>query len=228
MNTSNITANDIIARLRVLGKAENLAGMARFGINVETALGTGMVPIRQMAKTIKRNHTLAIDLWHSGLHEARILATIIADPKQTTPELAEEWVSAFNSWDLCDQACGNLFCLLPWAYDKAAEWCSREPEFQRRAGFALIAYLAVHDKKAHSTQFYPFFDLIEKYAFDGRNFVKKAVNWALRQMGKRKGNELSQKAIECAQKLLQQPHKAARWTATDALREFEAKKLLNL
>lgn len=219
------TAATIIEKLRLVGNEKNLAGMARFGINTQTALGTGIVPVRQIAKTLKRNHPLALDLWGSGIHEARILASIIADPKQMTPDLMDEWIKVFNSWDLCDQVCGNLFCYLPWAYEKVSEWCAREPEFERRAGFSLIAYLAVHDKKAANERFYPFFDLIEKYAFDERNFVKKAVNWSLRQLGKRNSNDLQTRAVACAKRVQQQPHKAARWIATDALREFEAKKI---
>jgi 3-methyladenine DNA glycosylase AlkD len=163
-------------------------------------------------------------LWQTGIHEARILASIIADPRLVSPELMEEWVNDFDAWDVCDQVCGNLFDQTPSAYEKAMEWAQREPEFVRRAGFVLMAELAVHDKRATDEAFLPFFPLIQQYASDERNFVKKAVNWALRQIGKR-NSHLRAVAMEWAHGIKQLDSPAARWIASDAIRELQQEKV---
>ncbi|MGH2575870.1 MAG: DNA alkylation repair protein [Ignavibacteria bacterium] len=159
--------------------------MGRFGINTEKAYGISMPNIRKVARKYRHNHELALSLWETGIHEARIAAALMDDPKKVTQTQMEKWVKDFNSWDLCDQCCGNLFDRTPYAHKKAVEWCKKEKEFVKRAGFALMAWLAVHDKKADNKKLSSFFPLIEKGSDDDRNFVKKAVNWALRQIGKR-------------------------------------------
>jgi 3-methyladenine DNA glycosylase AlkD len=216
---------EIIAYLKSLNNEHNKAGQARFGINTEKSFGISIPVLRDLAKQYKKQHELALQLWDTGYHEARILAAFIDDYQQVTEQQMEAWVVDFNSWDLCDQCCGNLFDKTPFAYDKAIAWVAREEEYVRRAGFTLMATLAVHDKKAPDKKFFPFFSLIEQYAFDERNFVKKAVNWALRQMGKR-SLVLHKQATATAEKLLLQKHKSARWIATDALRELDSEKVL--
>jgi 3-methyladenine DNA glycosylase AlkD len=175
--------------------------------------------IRALAKEIGRSHELAQQLWDSGIHEARILAGMVDDYRHVSEEQMERWVKDFNSWDLCDQVCSNLFDKTPFAYDKAKSWTVRNEEFVKRAGFALMACLAVHDKKASDQQFLLFFPLIKKESVDERNFVKKAVNWALRQIGKR-NLALNQAAIELAHEIKTIDSKSARWIANDALREL--------
>jgi 3-methyladenine DNA glycosylase AlkD len=216
---------DVLAQLRALANPDNVAGMAQFGINPNNTLGISVPTLRQMAKNIGQNHELAQELWASGVHEARLLACFIDSPKKVTEAQMEAWVNDFDSWDVCDQCCGNLFDKTPWAYQKAVEWSSRDEEFVKRAGFALMAYLAVHDKKAPNEKFTPFLPLIRREATDERNFVKKAVNWALRQIGKR-NRALNALAIETAQAIQQLDSKAARWIAADALRELMDDKVI--
>jgi len=160
-------------------------------------------------------------LWASGLHEARILASMIDDPRLVSEHQMETWVKDFDSWDICDQVCGNLFDKTPSAFQKAVEWCHREPEFVRRAGFVMMAELAVHDKQAPDEVFLPFFPLIKQYATDERNFVKKAVNWALRQIGKRDAT-LRASALEWAEQIRAMDSKTAQWIAKDAMKELLA------
>lgn len=195
--------------------------MARFGINPEFALGIRIPVLRKLSKDIGKNHQLALQLWDSKYHEGRILASMIANPKETTPELADEWIKDFNSWDLCDQTCMNLFNKLPFAWEKAVEWCKREPEFERRAGYVMMACLAVSDKKSADEKFDVFFPLLFQGAADPRNFVKKAVNWAIRQIGKRNLN-LNKKMITLSRQLSMTDNKTARWITADAIRELES------
>ncbi len=198
--------------------------MAHFGINPESALGIKIPVLRGIAKELGKDHELAQDLWESGEHEARILASMIDDPKLVTEEQLERWAADFNSWDLCDQCCGNLFDRTLFAYEKALEWSSREAEFVKRAGFALMAYLAVHDKKAPDEAFESFYPAIVGQARDERNFVKKAVNWALRQIGKR-SRSLNESALAVVAEIEQLDSKAARWIAADARRELTGEKV---
>ncbi len=222
---SHMEYDNIIACLKSMGDPRNVEGMARFGISSRNTLGISMVALRRLAKDIKKDHGLALRLWDSGIHEARILATIIDDPKLVTPEQMESWAGQLESWDVCDQACGNLFDKTPYAHQKAREWCARDAEFVKRAGFALIAAIAVHDKKATDDQLEAFYPLIKAGAIDGRNFVKKAVNWALRQIGKR-NRALNRSALALAREIAQIDSKAARWVANDAIRELSAEKTL--
>ena len=215
--------SSILTELKSLGNPEDVEGMARFGINKETALGIRIPVLRDLAKKTKKNHPLALELWKTNIHEARLLAIFIADPKLVDEALMENWLKDFNSWDICDQACGNLFDKHPLAFEKAKEWAGRDQEFEKRAGFTMMATLAVHAKKADDLQFINFFPLIEKHANDNRNFVKKAVNWALRQIGK-KNNTLKILAIETAERIREQNTASARWIAADALRELNKQK----
>lgn len=211
----------IIKKLRSLANPHNVAGMGRFGIKTDCALGISLPTLRQMGKEIGKNHELAILLWDSDVHETRLLATIIDDSRQVTEAQMEEWVGDFDSWDICDQCCGNLFDKTPFAYRKAVEWSRREEEFVKRAGFALMAALSVHDKTARDAVFLKFLPIIEKASDDDRNFVKKAVNWAVRQIGKR-NPDLNRAAIETAQRIQKRGTKSARWIASDALRELRS------
>jgi 3-methyladenine DNA glycosylase AlkD len=171
-----------------------------------------------------REHILAEELWAAGIHEARLLAVFLDDPRQVTPEQMERWAADFDSWDVCDQACTSLFDGTPHAWDKAVEWSGRGEEFVKRGGFALMAGLAWHDKKATDEQFELFFPIILREAGDERNFVKKAVNWALRNIGKR-NKALNARALETARQMAELPSKAARWNAKDALRELAGEKV---
>jgi 3-methyladenine DNA glycosylase AlkD len=215
---------DVIAELRSMGDSEAAAGMARYGIKADRALGVSIPGLQSLAKKIGKNRKLAQDLWSSAIHEARILACMIDDPQQITADRLERLVNEFDSWDLCDQCCNRLFSKTPFARQKALTWANRPEEFVKRAGFVMMAVLAVHDKKAADKQFDAFFEEIKKGAIDERNFVKKAVNWALRQIGKR-NMSLNRKAISVAEEIQQLESKAARWIANDALRELRSEKI---
>lgn len=212
-------AEIVIDMLREVASPVYREGMLRFGIANNKALGVKLPELRKLAKEIKKDHQLAQQLWDTDIHEAQLLATMIDDPKQVTEAQIDKWVLDFETWDICDQACGNLFDRTPFAIKKALEYSTREEEFVKRAGFVLMAELAVHDKKADDMAFIQFFPVIEREAWDERNFVKKAVNWALRQIGKR-NNTLKPLAIATAERILQQNTKAGKWIAADALREL--------
>lgn len=203
-----------------MANPKDVAGMARFGIKPANPLGGISTPyLRKLAKTIGKNHALAYQLWDSTVHEARTLATMIENPTQVTEEQMERWVRDFDSWDICDQCCSNLFDKTQLAYQKALEWTKRPEEYVKRAGFVLMAVLAVHDKAADDDLFLEFLPIIKREADDDRNYVKKAVNWALRQIGKRSIN-LNASAVETAKALQQSESRSARWVASDALREL--------
>jgi 3-methyladenine DNA glycosylase AlkD len=211
--------DEIIKQLKSLSDPEAVAGMARFGIKSEKTLGVSIPNLRKIAKKTGKNHPLALQLWDSGIHEARILAGMVDDPEMVTEEQMESWIKDFDSWDVCDQCCLNLLDKTEFAYQKAIEWSERSEEFVKRTGFVLMAQFAVHDKKASDEDFMQFFPIIKREATDKRNFVKKAVNWALRQIGKRNLN-LNDKAIEIAKEIQQLDSKSAKWIASDALLEL--------
>jgi 3-methyladenine DNA glycosylase AlkD len=214
-----MTCDEVIHLLKQKATTNYLAGMQRFGINADKALGVKVPELRTLAKQIKKDHALALGLWQTGIHEARILASMIADAAEVTPQMMDSWVNDIASWDICDQVCGNLFDRTPYAIEKAIEYSNREEEFVKRAGFVLMAEYAAHNKKADDLIFIKLLPIIEREAWDNRNFVKKAINWALRQIGKR-NNTLRPIAIACAERILQQDTKAAKWIANDALREL--------
>jgi len=221
-----VSVNSILRDLRALSNPKNLAGMARFGINPKNTLGVSVPQIREMARKAGKNHALAEQLWKSGIHEARILAGFVDEPQLVTEKQMESWVSEFDSWDVCDQVCGSLFDRTKLAYEKAEEWSTRKEEFVKRAGFALMAYLAVHDKKTSNDVFAKFLPMIKRGSDDDRNFVKKAVNWALRQIGKR-NLALNKLAVRTAKEIQKMKPRSAKWIASDALRELTDEKVLD-
>ena len=193
--------------------------MARFGIVGKNRLGLSVPAMRAIARTLGRDHTLALALWETGIPDARIVGSMVADPKLLTSRQMDSWVKGFASWDVCDQTCLNAFSKSPLAWRKVAVWARRKDEFVRRAAFALLATLAVHDKQAPDQDFITALALVEDSSGDDRNFVKKAVNWALRNIGKR-NTALRSAAIESALRIQQQGGRSARWIAADALREL--------
>ena len=211
----------ILSRLQELGRPEALPGMAHFGIDTENAFGVAVPELRRVAKEIGQDHSLALALWRSGVHEARLLASMIAVPQDTDLALADSWAADFRSRDLCDQCCLNLFRKTAFAHDLIGEWRHRDEEFVKWAAFTMIAVLAVHDRAAGDEVFTAWLPIIEEAASDPRNFVKKAVNWGLRQIGKRNIG-LNRQAIECAQRIADGGSKPARWITTNALRELES------
>ncbi|MEO6150586.1 MAG: DNA alkylation repair protein [Mucilaginibacter sp.] len=211
---------EVIQSLKKLSDPARIDGMKRYGIDTSKAIGVAIPDVRRLARSYKKDQELSLKLWATGIHEARILASIIGDPAQVTEKQMDAWTKEFNSWDVCDQVCGNLFDRTPFAVDKAFEYSKHEEEYIKRAGFVLMAELAVHAKNMDNEVFLSFFPVMEREANDNRNFVKKAVNWALRQIGKR--NSILQKAaVETAKRMLKQDSKAAKWIATDALKELE-------
>jgi 3-methyladenine DNA glycosylase AlkD len=218
-----MTAPEIVAALRAQADQKNVAGMARYGISTTGTLGVPMPVIRRLARQAGRSHSLAAELWASGIHEARILATIVDDPARVTRRQMNRWARDFDSWDVCDQACQNLFRYTPFAWTIAAEWAGARREFVRRAAFALMAGLAVKAKDASDEPFEALLPLIVLAATDERNLVKKAVNWALRAIGKR-NPQLRRTAIAAAEKIRALDSPAARWIAADALRELRTVK----
>jgi len=245
---------EILKQLKSLSDPDAVAGMARFGINAKNTYGVSIPVLRKMAKQIGKNHLLADKLWNSAMHEARILAGMIDVPEKVTETQLERWVKDFDSWDICDQCCSNLFGRkvprkprpvggvrghntksyyiagkrrpaagelhkTKFAHKKAIEWSKRREEFVKRAGFVLMATLAVHDKEADNQKFIRLLPIIKREATDERNFVKKAVNWALRQIGKR-NSALNKIAIQTAKEIQKIDSKSAKWIASDAIREL--------
>ena len=216
-----MTAKEVIARLQELADDGHRERMADFGIAAGRNLGVAVPKIRALAKEIGKDQKLAVAVWNTRIHEARMLAPMISNPKTITEEILDRWVGEIDSWDICDGFAYGLVDRTPYATAKVFEWAEREEEFVRRAGFALIAGLAVHDKSAADSHFEQFFPLFIEHAGDDRNFVKKAVNWGLRSIGKRNA-ALNRKAIALAQKIQKQPGRSARWIAADALRELQS------
>jgi 3-methyladenine DNA glycosylase AlkD len=219
MATTAVGLAAVVAELRALGSEKNRAGMARYGINTRRAFGVSIAQLRPIARRLKPNHDLALELWKSGWHEARLLAALIDEPGKVTAEQLDSWVADFDSWDLCDQACSKLFVRTPFTEAKIVEWAEDEREFVRRAGFALLVAYTVHGKKVPDRRFLAYLDLVERHAADPRNFVKKAVNWALRQIGKR-SMALHRPALALAERLAASPDRTARWIGRDAVREL--------
>ena len=210
---------ELLRQLNQVADPSRLSGMARYGIATDKALGVAVPDLRRLARKVGKDHDLAAELWRTEIHEARLLASMIDEPERVTEAQMEAWVHDVDSWDLCDQLCGNLFDRTKYAFRKAVEWSAREDEFVKRAGFALMAVAAVHRKDADDREFEAFLPIIRAEATDDRNYVKKAVNWALRQIGKRSPT-LNLKAIEAATKIQHIDSRAARWVGSDALREL--------
>lgn len=211
----------VLEKLRAHARPEELEGMARFGMAIENRLGVSVPAMRKLAKQIKKNHQLALGLWETGFAEAQIVAALIAEPEKLTEPQMESWVKDFNSWDVCDQVCMNLFDKSPFAWKKVRDWAQREEEYVKRAAFALIACLAWHDKQASDEKFVDLLSIIKRGATDPRNYVKKSVNWALRHIGKR-NSDLNKAALKTAYEIREIDAKPARWIASDAIRELES------
>jgi 3-methyladenine DNA glycosylase AlkD len=215
------SVEEVLERLEGMARPDQLEGMARYGMSTGSRLGVSVPSLRKLAKDLGRDHGLALALWETGVAEARIVAALIDEPEQVTEAQMEEWVGGIDSWDVCDQVCMNLFEKCPLVGKKIREWSEREEEFVKRAAFALIACLAWHDKKAEDSRFTDFLPLIRRGAGDERNFVKKAVNWALRNIGKR-NSRLNRDAIALAREIRGMDSRAARWIGSDALRELQS------
>ena len=212
---------EILEKLKAKARPDQLEGMARYGMVTERRLGVSVPDMRKIAKELGKDHTLATELWKTGIAEARIVAAMIDEPERLTESQMEDWVKEINSWDVCDQVCMNLFEKTPLAWRKIPDWSKREEEFVKRTAFALIACLAWHDKEAEDEEFVKLFPVIKRGATDERNSVKKAVNWALRNIGKRNPN-LNRSAVKAAKEIQRIESKAARWVASDANRELES------
>jgi 3-methyladenine DNA glycosylase AlkD len=221
-----MTLQSVLKEVKSHSDPEAVKGMARFAVGGANTLGISIPVLRDMAKRIGKDHGIALGLWNTGIHEARILASMVDDPARVDAGQMEAWVRDFDSWDVTDQCIMNLFEKLPVAWDKAKEWGTAECEFVKRAGFVLMARLAVSDKKAGDRRFLDFFPHIRREAADERNFVKKAVNWAVRQIGKR-NVRLKRQALNLCGDLLKMDSKSARWIATDAIKELESEAVRN-
>lgn len=219
------TVTELVERLKALARPSHLEKLPRFGIAADRAFGVPVPLIRDLARACRTRHDLALPLWDTGWHEARLLAPMIADPRATTPTLVDRWTEQFDSWDVCDLCCMNLFRRLPFAFDKVREYAGRDEEFVRRTAFALMATLATGDKKAGDERFMAFFDLIEAASTDPRNFVRKAVDWALRQTGKR-NLRLHAAALDVSRRLAGSSDKTASCTGRNALRELSDPKIV--
>ena len=216
-----MTVDELLTRLRALADRSRLPGMARYGIATEHAYGVTVAELRTLAKEIGRDPDLAAGLWRSGVHEARILASLVDDPALVDGAQFERWAAGFDSWDLCDQVCQNLFRRASPAWDKAAEWTTRSEPFVKRAGFSLMAGLAAADERADDGRFAALLDPLAAGADDERPLVRKGASWALRAIGKR-SRQLNAAAIETALQLHQADGPGARWVGADALRELRS------
>lgn len=210
----------VVADLRRLGTKRNVEGMARYGIRAKKVFGVSKPKLDALAKKIGKNHALGLELWSTGIQDAKILAGLISEPRKVTGAQMELWVRDFDNWDSCDGTCCHLFVFADAAWEKAFAWTKRKDEFQKRGGFALAAYLAYRDNTTADSKYLKFLKVIEREAGDERNFVRKAVNWALRNIGKR-NLELNRAAIATAKRLRGTELRAARWIAADALRELQ-------
>jgi len=215
------TVHRAVAELKRYGDKRNVEGMARFGIRAKKVCGVSKPKLDEIARNIGKNHALGLKLWKTGIHDARLLGMLLAEPHRVTSNQMERWVGDFDNWDVCDGTCCHLFVDTKLAWSKAFLWSKRKKEFEKRAGFALGAFLAVHDKSASDAAFRKFLRAIEREAWDQRNFVRKAVNWALRNIGKR-NRRLNKEAVVTAQKIQREGTRAGRWIAADALRELNS------
>jgi 3-methyladenine DNA glycosylase AlkD len=214
------TVDRAVAELRRRGEKRNVEGMARYGIHAGKVYGVSKPMLDAIARQIGKNHELGMRLWETQIHDARLLGMLISEGARVTARQMEQWVGDFDNWDVCDGTCCHLFRMARPAWAKVFAWTKRRREFEKRAGFALAAFLAVHDKAASDERFEKVLKFVESEAWDERNFVRKAVNWALRNIGKR-NRQLNRKAIACAKRIRKMDKGAARWIAGDALRELQ-------
>jgi 3-methyladenine DNA glycosylase AlkD len=219
MEQRQTTVGEVMAWLRQAGSPRAAAALSRYGLPTERAFGVAVGALRKHAKAIGTDHDLALKLWNTGWLDARILASFLADPQKVTPSMMEDWCRDFDNWGTTDTACFTLFDRSPHAWQKAVQWTTRKPEFEKRAGFVLMACLAAHDKTAKDPAFLKFLPLIEKGASDERNFVKKGVSWALRHIGHRNA-KLHAAAIKSATKLSKSEDSTQRWVGKDALKDL--------
>ena len=215
------TTQEILQKLRAKARPDQLSGMARYGMKTENRLGVQIPELRKLAKETGKNHELALELWRTGIAEARILAAMVDEPEKLTEAQMEDWVKDIDSWDIGDQVCMNLFEKTPLAWKKIVDWSKREEEFVKRTAFSLLACLAWHDKTAEDAKFVALFPAIANGALDERSSIKKAVSWALRNMGKR-NPALNKEAINLAEKIRKSGTKSAKWVASDVTRELES------
>ena len=215
----------ILAELKSKSRPDALKHLAKYGINTDKCYGVSIPDLRKLAKVVGKDHALALELWETGINDARILATMIDIPGKVTKSQMNDWVKDFNSWDVCDQCCNNLFVYTVYSDERAISWSKNKKEFIKRAGFVLMATGAVHDNESGNEKFINYLDIVKREAGDDRNFVKKAVNWALRQIGKR-NLELNKIALEYAEEIKSLDSKAAKWVATDAIRELSSEKVI--
>jgi 3-methyladenine DNA glycosylase AlkD len=215
---------EVMAQLKSMGESKNVEGMKRFGIKSENNFGNSVTYLRNYAKKIGKDHELAVKLWESGIRDARMVAACIENPETVSEEQVDKWVRDLDSWDICDHCCGHFFDKTPFAYKKVREWTKSNELFVKRAGFSLIAWLAVHDKKKDDFEFLDFLKIIERESTDERNYIRKSVNWALRQIGKR-NIDMNKKALELSRKIQKIDSKTAKWIASDAIRELTSEKV---
>ncbi len=215
------SVEETLEKLKTEARPDQLEGMTRYGMVADRRLGVSVPNMRKTAKELGKDHKLALELWKTGIPEAMIVAAMVDEPQKVTESQMEEWVRDVSSWDVCDQVCMNLFEKTPLAWKKILDWAEREEEFVKRTAFALIACLAWHNKEVDDEEFIKLFPVMKRGATDGRNFVKKAVSWALRNIGKRNPN-LNKAAIRVAKEIQQIDSRAARWIASDVIRELES------
>lgn len=214
-------SNKIFEKLKSKSRKDQLEGMSRYGINIDKRLGVSIPDIRKIAKEFGKNHKVALELWNIGFADAKITAALIDEPDKVTEDQMEEWVKDIDSWDVCDQICMNLFDKTPLAWKKIIDWSKRDEEFVKRTAFSLLACLAWHDKNADDTKFIDYFPLIKRNATDDRNYVKKAVSWALRHIGKRNLN-LHKAALKLASEIKQIDSKTSRWIGSDVIKDLNS------
>jgi 3-methyladenine DNA glycosylase AlkD len=211
--------DEVLRWLERRGTKRNRDGMARYGIHAEKIFGVSVSDLRGLGKRLGRDHDLALALWNTGWYEARMLTGFVDDPALVRPAQMNRWARAFDNWAICDHLCFHLFDRTPYAWSRIEQWSTRREEFVKRAAFALLASVALHDRHESDARFIRALPLIERAATDERNFVKKGVSWALRSLGQR-NEALHDAAIELAQRLAQSADAAARWVGKDALRDL--------
>jgi 3-methyladenine DNA glycosylase AlkD len=215
------STKEILEKLKSKSRKDQLKGMARYGININKRLGVSIPNIRKIAKEFGQNHEIALDLWETGYADARITAAIIDEPEKVTENQMDEWVKTIDSWDVCDQVCMNLFDKTPYSWKKIIDWSKSNEEFVKRTAFSLLACLAWHDKNADDSKFLKYFPLIKKNAIDERNYVKKAISWSIRHIGKRNLN-LHKAALNLANELKKIENKTAQWIGSDVIRDLNS------